>query len=272
MSAFSEAASENKRRRGRPRAGYSTLGIRDESGGPVETPHNGGCRTRRGQQNQQLAFIAWHWLSGNWRPEWAWFWVRRPGEIDPPFGSGDKDRDFSRFAYPTAAGDVACFAASVNMPQARVGILAELGRMSAEDAISWAAELATLPLETRSKDVERCLRNARLGRPQSTATGRLAQEVAALLDRHVARGVSLDEAEDALADVVRRVQVVRAKAPRARVEEQPAAEDQAAAEEQPRLRVEDEQPRTRIAEEEPDEELSLAEGAGVLLRAKAVSR
>lgn len=250
MSTIPEAASENKRRRGRPRAWYSTMGL-DENGQQVETCTATACRTRRGEQNQQLAFVMWMRLGRNWRPEWAWFWSRNAGELDQPFCGGDDERAWSRIAFPTVGQN----AAAIGVSSARVGILAELGRMSAEDALSWAAELATLPLETRSKDVERCLRNARLGRPQSTATGRLAQEIATLLDRHVTRGVSLDEAEDALRDVVHRVQVVRAGETRLRVEA-----------EEPRLRVEGATPQTRVEVSE-EEELPLVDGAGVLLRA-----
>ena len=152
MTGNTEAASE-KKKRGRPRAAYSSIVLKN--GETLETPA-GEARTRRGQQNEQLAFRAWTTLLHNWRPEFAWYWYAEAGAVDPSFASSG-ERDIMRWAH-TGTWPRGC-------RRARSGVLAELGRINDKALrIAWAAALCTLPLATNTRAVERFLRRQRLGR------------------------------------------------------------------------------------------------------------
>jgi hypothetical protein len=235
---ISEAASEKpKAKRGRPRAWYSTVQVES---GRCEVP-TGNARTRRGQQNDQLVMHAWWTLLHHWRSEWAWFWYRTPGEIDPSCKGPT-----TRTPYPNPVSGA---------PKVRFGVLVELGRLDESTRLEWAAELCKLPLDTSTRRIARGIRDARLGHAASGDVSGLRAAAAKALDRYITEhpGVELDagDAHLAITQLADRI---------ATIVEPPETDE-------PRTRIE--VPRVRVSTDDSSEDaLPLPESEGVLLRAR----
>jgi hypothetical protein len=247
-----EAASE-KRKRGRPRAWYSRLakGTKFADGSVLD--HDAdltgfGQRTRRGRLNAVLASRAFYTLVRAWRPEWAWFWYAKAGEIDNDLLS--RCSISSRTAVLWTAETICVCVSKGGGRRVRLSVLTELGRLDCdEDVIEWAAELVKMPLDANTRRIEKMLRNWRLGRAQENLTVEsLATKIAKVIDRAIGEPdvEKLDLAAHALDDVRDRIDyLVTGDA-----KEVPF--DLGVARDEPeQIRVAVDEPRVRIADDVP---------------------
>jgi hypothetical protein len=244
MTAAVRVAASEQKKRGRPRADYSTMfaagtvlstgeilteDIERPTLDPVVVKMVRGRATRRNEQNQQLAFYAACVLLREWQPEWAWFWYAKPGELVGGFRHEDK-------------------ASSPLRRDCRLAVLTELGRIAFllgddegdDEIVEWAKRLCTLPMNARTKALAKTIRNSRLGREvdHETTADELATEISNVIDRlrPITTGEDLAIIAQAVDDVRARIDHVSDHVPLEQAFEQ--------------IRVVVEEPRVRVAEEE----------------------